>query len=101
MKLVIFSVYDSKVQSYANPFYANHRGEALRGLEEVANDKTHNIGKYPADFTLFELGNFDSDTGKFVLHSTPISLGVAIEYVKSHDVSSIRTLENPSVANLN
>lgn len=39
--------------------------------------------RYPGDYTLFDLGEFDEETATFTLSSTPISLGVAVEFVKS------------------
>jgi len=79
----IFSVYDSKTSSYSPPMNFPHTGDAIRSFSEIANDKSSTtIGKYPADFTLFELGSFDLQTAKFDLYSTPVAYGVALEYVK-------------------
>lgn len=79
----VYSVYDSKSEGYLQPFYVKSRGEAIRGFTEIANDNNSSIGKWPADYTLFELGSFDTDTGKFDTLHTPLSCGVAIEFVKS------------------
>lgn len=75
----IFAVYDSKVDAYLSPFFMAARGQAIRSFVDIASDKTHNIGKYPADFTLFELGEYDDSCAKFTLHSSPYSLGLALE----------------------
>jgi len=77
----VFVVYDSKVDAYMSPFFMAARGQAIRSFVEIASDKTHNIGKYPADFTLFELGEYDDSSAKFTLHATPVSLGVALELI--------------------
>lgn len=79
----IFTVYDSKIESYQSPFTANHKGYALRDFERVANDKSTQIGQYPSDFTLFEIGEYDTQTGKITTHDAKISLGIALEFVKS------------------
>lgn len=79
--MFLFSVYDVKAEAYGKPFFIDSRGLALRSFSEVASDLTSEIGKYPSDFTLFELGSYDVRTGFFDLHKTPISLGVAIEFV--------------------
>lgn len=84
----IYCVYDCKVESYGTPFFFKTKGDALRGFSEVANDLKTQIGKYPQDFTLFELGSYDELTGKFTIYSTPVALGVAIEYVKQVPLSS-------------
>ena len=56
----------------------------MRAFAEAANDDKSNIGKYPADYTAFEVGDW-SDLGCiFNLHPTPISLGLALEFVEAH-----------------
>lgn len=82
MKLKVFSVYDSKVESYFKPFYCQTKGEAIRSFTEISNDNTSQIGKYPEDFTLFEVGEFDDANCSFELLDTPSSIGKAIEFVK-------------------
>ena len=85
MIVKIFSVYDSKVEAYIQPFFMQSRGQAIRAFGDTAGDKTTNIGKHPADFTLFELGTFDPLTAKFDIYVTPESLGVAVEYLTQSD----------------
>lgn len=80
----MFSIYDSKTESFYPPFFCKHKGEALRMFADLAVDAKTNIGKYPADFTLFELGDFDESSAAFGVHKTPLSLGLAVEYAKNH-----------------
>lgn len=77
----VFCVYDSKAEAYNSPLYVQSKGQAVRSFAEVANDKTSEIGKWPADFTLFELGEYNTDNGKFDLFDTPRSVCVAIEMI--------------------
>jgi hypothetical protein len=79
----IYTVYDSKVETYLSPFISSHKGQALRDFERVANDSQTTVGQYPADFTLFEIGEFDTVTGKIHHYEAKQSLGIAIEFVKS------------------
>lgn len=80
MILKMFSVYDSKVEAYLPPLFYKSKGEFLRAFAEAVNDPKSNIGKYPSDFTAFELGSWDDHGSVFDLHKTPMSLGVAIEF---------------------
>lgn len=80
--LKVYSVYDSKVSAYMNPIFLRSKGEAIRVFSAAVTSADHDFCKYAEDFTLFELGSFDPSTGKFTLHSTPISCGVAIEFRK-------------------
>ena len=79
----IFTVYNSKSESYMNPFFMHATGEAIRGFVDVANDTNSQIGKYPSDFTLFELGEYNEFTCEFNIYSTPKSLGLALDFVTS------------------
>lgn len=84
MKNKVFTVYDSKAEAYLPPFLAQTKGQALRSFADLANDKSTNVGKYPEDFTLFELGEYDSIRGEYSMLQAKISLGVASEFVRSN-----------------
>jgi hypothetical protein len=77
----IFCVYDCKVEAYGTPFFFKNKGEALRGFSEISNDIKTQIGKYPADFTLFEMGDYDEHTGTFSIYPAKVSVATAIEFV--------------------
>lgn len=82
MKKLLFSTYDSKINSYQPPFTAEHAGEAIRAFERASNDPESNIYHYPSDFTLFEIGIFDTETGKIENHKVSKDLGKAIHFKK-------------------
>nr|UXQ88150.1 MAG: nonstructural protein [Microvirus sp.] len=63
MKHNIFAVYDSKGQSYTTPFFDHAPGRALRTFADCCNDDGHQFGKHPSDYTLFDLGQYDDETG--------------------------------------
>jgi len=77
----IFCVFDSAVQDYGVPFFDVTLASVMRGFVDVVADKSSLIGKSPQDFTLFEIGEYDSSCAKFNLYPTPISRGVAIEFL--------------------
>lgn len=80
MKLKVFTVYDSKVGAHLQPFYARSTGEAIRSFSQAVMDTNTQFNKYPADFTLFEVGSWDDQSCVFDLNQTPVSLGLAIEF---------------------
>lgn len=88
MKLKVFTVYDSKVEAFLQPFFAESRGAALRMWQETVNNAQTSIHKYPEDFTLFEIGEYYDDNARFENHVTPISLGLALEFIKVKPVFS-------------
>jgi len=80
MKLKVFSIYDSKAEAYKQPFFMATKGEAVRGILEVLDRPDHLFAKYPTDYTLFELGEYDDSNGKMLPLNSPISHGSLLEY---------------------
>jgi len=71
----MFTVYDSKAETYLRPFTMQSTGEAIRGFITTLNDFNTEFGKYPADFTLFEIGTFDPTTCTINSLTTLTNLG--------------------------
>ena len=82
MLLKVFGIYDSKAEAYLQPFFMKSKGEAIRALTALVNDKDHNFGKYSEDFTLFELGSWNDANATFEMLHTPHSMGVLMEFKK-------------------
>ena len=80
MKLNVYSVYDSKAEAFLPPFFLPMEGQALRIFQNTANNKDHDFGRNPMDYTLFKLGEFDDDNGLLVPLTTPKNLGSAEEH---------------------
>lgn len=80
MKLKVYTVYDSKVEAYLPPFFMKNKGEVLRAWETTVNDPQSNMCKFPADFTLFEIGEFDDQSGVVSMYEAKVSYGLALEY---------------------
>ena len=78
----IFTIFDSKVESYSVPFFQPHVGHAIRQFTDLVNDPKTSVGKYPEDYTLFEIGEYDEVTGKITQYDANKSLGCAVEFVK-------------------
>lgn len=85
----IFTVYDSKAQAFLQPFFAEATGLALRMFESAANDPEHDMSKWAADYTLFEVGTFDESTGAFMQQEAHINLGTALQFKTSTSSSSL------------
>lgn len=78
----LFSVYDSAAKFFRDPFVSSSRGEALSQFMAGCNTKDSWLCERPDHFTLFMLGSFDEQDGKFELLATPESLGLAVEFIK-------------------
>ena len=89
----IFTIYDSKSEAYLTPFFLKTTALAIREIETAVNDPNHQFGKFPADYSLFELGTYDEDTAKIEMKKTPQSLGVCIEFKTQNEMPLTPELE--------
>lgn len=78
----VLTVYDSKAEAFLPPFYMRTTAEALRAFESTCNDPESNMSRYPEDYTLFEIGEWDDNKGQVSMYEAHKSLGLAIEYKK-------------------
>lgn len=78
----LYAIYDSKADCFsASPFTFANRGSAVRGFQTAVNDPNTDFYRYPADFTLFEIGEYDQWTGYVSMYDAKIPLGTALEYL--------------------
>lgn len=84
MNLKLFTIFDSKAEAYMPIFSFTATGLAIRAFADMAADKNHNVGQHPADYTLFEIGEFNPISAE-ITTSAKRSLGTAIEFVGGSD----------------
>lgn len=82
MKFKVFCVYDSKMEEFGVPMFLRSRGECLRAFTDVVKDSSSPMSKHPADYTLFEIGDYDAESASFVCYDAKVNLGMAIDFVK-------------------
>lgn len=63
MDTKIYAIYDTQAKAHLQPFFAATDGIAIRSVQAALDDKNSNFAKYPQDFTLYNLGSFDDQTG--------------------------------------
>ena len=80
--MLVLSVYDAKAEAYLQPFYMKTKGEAIRAFMSVVNDGQSSFSKYPEDYTLFILGEWDEDKGVISQKNVKEPLGTALEFKK-------------------
>ena len=74
-----YPIYDTKAEWYSQPFYSRANGEALRNFSIMMTDPKHTTSKHPADYTLFEIGEWDDKNCKLIQLKAPINLANGIE----------------------
>lgn len=82
MIITAYSFYDSKVGIFHPPFFMLHRGQAFRAAMELGSDPSTQIGRHPADFSLFEVGTFNDQTGALEM-TPPVNLGVVNTFLSA------------------
>lgn len=71
MKLKTFAIKDLKIEAFKNPLFLHTQGEAIRALTDELKNPQSLFASHPADFILYELGTYETDTAKFDLHEQP------------------------------
>ena len=59
----LYSIYDAKANTYCAPFECVSNGVAIRQLMDLVSDAKTTVSRYPEDFSLYFVGDFDTDTG--------------------------------------
>lgn len=63
MNYKVFSIRDTKAEVFNPPFFKSTHGEAERDFRSLCNDPKSMPNKYPDDFELYYVGDFDDQTG--------------------------------------
>lgn len=92
MKMKVFAIYDSGSENYMRPFFVRADGEALRLFEDLANDRESVVGKHPSYYALFEIGEFNDNSGDLE-PCVPKVRAKAWELVKIREVSTLEPFE--------
>jgi hypothetical protein len=79
MKMKVFSVYDSKVEAYQQPFFMPTEGAAIRLMQQTLEEKNSMLSKFPADYTLHVIGEWDDQKSELVNLPENKCLGSALE----------------------
>lgn len=78
----IFCMFDIKANAFIQPFAETSTIAALRGFEVAVNEGKSTFNRFPDDFALMELAEFDQQSGKLTVLDPPLSLGTARTVLK-------------------
>lgn len=76
----IYSVYDSKSQTYTLPFFQGTKAQAIRTFTNMSKNPEHQFCMNPEDFTLFEVGEYDDILGT-ITQDKIVSVGLALNFI--------------------
>lgn len=86
MQTLLFSVHDGAAERFLDPFVAPTVTVALRGFQAAIGKPGHPFNEFPSDYTLFQVGEFDPETGHLV-PITPHSLGNGVQFSQDQGAS--------------
>jgi hypothetical protein len=89
MILQIYTVHDSKAETFARPVFQNTVGEAVRAFSDECSNEHSMLNKHPEDFNLYKLGEYDQGTGLF-------STIVPVHIASARDFQSTTTPTAPN-----
>ncbi|AZL82875.1 nonstructural protein [Apis mellifera associated microvirus 32] len=92
----LFAIMDIKSQFFLNPFAESGSVAALRGFETAVNEAKSSLHRFPDDFALFELAEFDVRTGVIKVHPSPVNLASARSVLHSQSQSMLPGLKDAS-----
>jgi len=90
----LFMIWDEKVGIYLAPFIKINKGDAIRTMTEMVNNDQHLFGKNSEDFSLFEVGTFDSETGKIDVFDRKVLI-CGLWELKSLDANTKKEVAQP------
>lgn len=64
----LFSIHDTVACDFSAPVCDFNRGSALRNFASLVKDPSSKYAAHPADYVLYELGEFNSATGRTTLY---------------------------------
>jgi len=85
-KINVYAIYDSKSKFYRFKYECRTHGEALRAFITGANDIKTEIGRHPADFTLFHVAQYEDESATFQNICPPENLGLALHFVEAKNI---------------
>lgn len=82
MKKPVYSVRDSKAETWTFPFQSENNATAIRDFQTLVKDGRTLVGQHPEDFSLFLIGEYDFTTGIFINGVQQVHLACGSDFVK-------------------
>lgn len=82
----MYTIHDIKAETFMVPFFQQNDETAKRLMTHSANNPEHFVGKNPADYTLFYIGEYEDNSGAITPALKIKNLGNGLEFVISRPV---------------
>lgn len=81
MKLKVFSILDVKAESFLELICFTTIGEAERFVKNLVSKANTNFSKYPEDFVLYQIGEYNAVKGLLMPFDKPSHVGKLLDFV--------------------
>lgn len=61
--MIICAVRDRAVDGFGQPIFGQHVGQIVRSFSDEVNREGSDFNKHPEDYDLYEIGEYDTNTG--------------------------------------
>lgn len=90
MKMMLYALRDVKADSFTVPVAFTRDELAVREVGQMIAHKQGDPGKYPADFSLYRIGSFDSSSGELKSLQIPELVASCLSMVPKDDPRQIQ-----------
>lgn len=88
-RLKMFAIFDAAAKAFGPPMVFHTNGLALREFEDIARNEKSQLNKSPADFTIWEIGEYETDNAVIESAVAPKALAQATEYVNRPGLQAV------------
>lgn len=74
----VYAILDTKAGFFGTPFFAVNDSVASRQFVTLGNDINSMVNKYPDDYQLYSLGEYDDNSGSVIGYDKPTRLEVVL-----------------------
>lgn len=74
MKIKLFTIRDQKLNQYQKPFGAPTVEAVAREIKSAVERGEGDVGRYPEDHDIYQIGEFDHDTGVLIPLKAPLHI---------------------------
>lgn len=97
MTMKLYAVRDVKADAFGAPMSIATKGLALRSFSDACLQPNSELGRYPEDYMLYELGSYEPNSGKIDANALPVFLASATDVIAKARSQAADTLVHAEV----
>jgi len=86
----VYAVYDAKAAAFGNPVFQSTEGIMRRNFEDACSDPKSPLVQHSADYSLYEIGSYDQNSGKLEAIQPPVFIIAASTVVTARVNARVR-----------